>query len=126
MKTFIQFSLALMLALGFTACKKNQTGGKASVKGVVAHHGKPIADAYVYIKFNSTEFPGEDYSQYDTYVKSDANGNYSTSLYKGSYYLYAKGYDLDIPSPFLVKGGLSFSIRNKENLTLDIAVTEGD
>jgi hypothetical protein len=124
MKTLFKLSLVLVLALGFSACKKNQTGGKASVKGVVAHHGKPIADAYVYIKFNATEFPGEDFKMYDTYVKANSTGNYSIPLYKGSYYLYAKGYDLDIPSPFEVKGGTSFSIRNKENLTIDIAVSE--
>lgn len=127
MKTMLRISFIILLALGLaTACKKNQTGGKASVKGVVSHHGKPIADAYVYIKFNAVEFPGEDFSKYDTYVKADANGNYSIALYKGSYYLFAKGYDLDIPSPFVVQGGVSFSIRNKENLTRDIAVTEGD
>ena len=124
MKTLIKLSLIVVLAIGFTACKKNQTGGKASVKGVVAHHGKAIPAAYVYIKFNATEFPGEDYKLYDTYVKSDASGNYVIPLYKGSYYLYAMGYDEAIPAPFIVKGGLSFSIRNKENLTLDIAVSE--
>jgi len=124
MKTLIKLSLILVLALGFSACKKNQTGGKASVKGVVAHHGKPIGEAYIYIKFNTLDFPGDDYNKYDTYVKADANGNYSIPLYKGSYYLYAKGFDLDIPSPFEVHGGTSFSIRNKENLTIDIAVSE--
>jgi len=124
MKTVIKLSLIIALAVNFSACKKNQTGGKASVKGVVLHHSKPVADAYVYIKFNATEFPGDDYTLYDTNVKTDANGNYSFSLYKGSYYLYAKGYDLDIPAPYIVKGGLSFSVRNKENLTKDIAVGE--
>lgn len=126
MKTMLRLSFVFLMILGLAACKKNQLGGKASVKGVVTHHGKPIPDAYVYIKFNSTEFPGEDYNKYDTYVKADANGNYSFTLYKGSYYLFAKGYDLDIPSPFIVQGGLSFSVRNKESLNLDIAVTEGD
>ena len=91
---------------------------------MVNHHGKAIADAYVYIKFNTTEFPGEDYTNYNTFVKADANGNYSIPFYKGSYYLYAKGYDMDIPHPFEVKGGISVSLRNKENLTKDIAVTE--
>jgi hypothetical protein len=31
---------------------------------------------------------------------------------------------MDIPSPYIVKGGLSISIRNRENLKKDIAVTE--
>ena len=114
----------MILVLNISSCKKNQLGGKASVSGVVKHHAKPIADAYIYIKFNATEFPGDNYKLYDTYVKTDANGNYKISLYKGSYYLYATGYDLDIPSPYIVKGGISVSVRNKENLTKEIAITE--
>jgi hypothetical protein len=126
MKKTIILSLAVIVSLIFFSCKKNQIGGNASVKGVVSHHGKPIADAYVYVKFNATEFPGDDYKLYDTYVQADANGNYSINLYKGSYYLFSKGYDMDIPSPYIVSGGLSVSVRNKENLSRNIAVTEGD
>jgi hypothetical protein len=126
MKKILLLSISLIFCFSFFACKKNQTGGNATVKGVVRHHGKAIANAYVYVKFNATEFPGDDYKLYDTYVEADANGNFSISLYKGSYYLYAKGYDIDIPAPHIVAGGLSVSVRNKENLSRDIAVTEGD
>jgi len=124
MKTFVKLMIIVSLLSSFISCKKNQTGGKATIKGTVKHHDKPIANAFVYIKFNSTEFPGSDYKSYDTYVEADASGNYTIPLYKGSYYLYAVGRDLDIPSPYEVVGGLSFSIRNKENLVKDIAVTE--
>ncbi len=124
MKLIIKIALILSLAANFTACKKNQTGGKASVKGTVAHHGKVIPGAYVYIKFNATEFPGDDYKNYDTYVKANDAGNFSFPLYKGNYYQYATGYDQDIPYPFIVKGGIGFSVRNKENLKVDVAVSE--
>jgi hypothetical protein len=124
MKTICKITFVLALLFSFAACKKNQIGGKASVKGVVAHHGKPIPNARVFIKYGTTEFPGEDYTNYDTYVDADADGNYKVQLYKGSYYLFAKGYDMAIPAPYLVIGGLSVSVRNKENLTKDIAVSE--
>ncbi len=124
MKTILKLSFVVLLLLSFTQCKKNQTGGKASISGTVKHHEKIIAGAYVYVKFNTTEFPGDDYTLYDTYVQADVNGNFRIPFYKGSYYVYAKGYDEDIASPFIVKGGTSFSIRNKENLTIDLAVTE--
>ncbi len=124
MKTICKLFFVIALMLNISSCKKNQVGGKSSVKGVVAHHGKPIANARVFIKYNTTEFPGDDYKSYDTFVDADDQGNYKVQLYKGSYYLYAKGYDMDIPSPFVVQGGLSISIRNKENLTKDIAVSE--
>ena len=124
MNIILKLIVGISLITGLFSCKKNQTGGKGSVKGMVEHHGKAIADAFVYIKFNATEFPGDDYTNYDTYVKTDANGNYSIAFYKGSYYLYAKGYDMDIPYPFEVKGGLPVSLKNKENITKNISVTE--
>lgn len=124
MKFILKLSLIICLFTIVTACKKNKTGGKATLKGVVKHHDKPIGDAYVYVKFNSSEFPGDDYTLYDTYVKAEANGNYTIPFYKGTYYIYAVGLDMDIPYPYKVSGGLSISIRNRENLTKDIAVTE--
>lgn len=88
------------------------------------HHSKPIPNAYVYIKYNSSEFPGSDYKLYDTYVQADAGGNYKITFYKGTYYIYATGIDTDIPSPFEVDGGFSVTLTKKQNLTMDIAVTE--
>ena len=114
----------IMIVCLMSSCKKNQVGGTASVSGVVAHHEKPIADAFVYIKYNTAEFPGDDYNLYDTYVKADINGNFNIPFYKGTYYIYARGYDYALPAPYLVKGGLSVTVRNKEKLTKDIAVTE--
>lgn len=124
MNHFIKVSVLVLSVVVFFSCKKNQTGGKASVEGVVSHHGKPIPDAYVYVKFNATEFPGEDYTNYDTYVKADGSGRYKISFYKGNYYIYARGYDMDIPAPYIVHGGLTVSLRNHESLKVDIAVTE--
>lgn len=124
MKNILKIYIIIFLASSIVSCKKNQLGGKSSIKGVVMHHEKAIADAKVYIKFNTSEFPGEDLKSYDTYVQADANGNYSVSLYKGTYYLYAYGIDLDIPAPYIVTGGLSVTIKNKENLVKNIAVTE--
>lgn len=124
MKTILKLLLITILVSSINSCKKNQLGGKSSIKGVVLHHGMPIADAYVYIKFNSSEFPGDDYKSYDTYVQADANGNYKMSVYRGTYYLYASGLDLNLPPPYTVKGGIAVTIKNKENLTRDIAVSE--
>lgn len=120
----LKISLLIILFTSTYSCKKNQIGGKATLKGRVLHHSKPIPNAIIYIKYNATEFPGDDYKLYDTSVEADASGNYSLALYKGSYYIYASGLDLDIAAPFKVVGGLSISIRSKESLTKDIAVTE--
>lgn len=125
MKSIFVKTLTICAVIFLTCtCKKNQTGGKATLEGVVAHHGVAIPDAYVYVKFKSSEFPGEDYTNYDTYVKADSEGRYKINFYKGSYYIFAMGYDYSIPAPYIVKGGLAVSLRNREHLTKDIAVTE--
>ena len=124
MNTIFKLSFITFLFFVINSCKKNQTGGKATLKGIIIHHEKPIPDAYVYIKFNTSEFPGDDYRLYDTYVKADATGNYSISFFKGTYYIFAIGRDLNVPFPYEVKGGLSVNLRNKETLVKNIAVTQ--
>jgi len=123
MKTISIFSITILLFFTFS-CTKNRTGGSATLKGKVFHHNVPIPNAYVYIKFNTSEFPGDSYTSYDTYVEADGSGNYSIPFYKGTYYIYAMGRDKNIAYPYLVKGGMSVSIRNNESLNKDIAVTE--
>jgi len=124
MNRLIKIVLSIIFLFSLQSCKKNQLGGKSSLKGVVNHHGKAIANAIVYIKFNAIEFPGDDYKLYDTSVQADEEGNYAISFYKGSYYVYAKGNDLDVAYPHLVKGGFSISLRNNEKLVKNMAVTE--
>ncbi|MDP3556450.1 MAG: hypothetical protein Q8T03_03685 [Bacteroidota bacterium] len=114
----------LFLSLAFFSCKKNELNGNALIKGVVKHHVKIIGNATVFIKFNAKEFPGNDTTLYDSKVRADANGNYSIKCYKGDYYLFAVGYDEDVPAPHTVKGGVPVNIRNKETVEIDIAVTE--
>jgi len=126
MKKIILLS-ALLTILSFSSCKKNETGGKSSVKGKVAHHEKAIAYAMVYIKFDSKESAGTDVTKYDSKVQADINGNYEfPSLYKGNYYLYAAGQDLAIAAPYEVFGGVPVKLGRKESISIDIPVTEGD
>lgn len=123
-------NLILLLSILSTfliSCKKNQLGGKASIKGKVVHHSKAIANAIVYVKFDSKESAGTDVSKYDTKVNADVNGNYEIpSLYKGDYYLYAVGEDFAIAPPYTVNGGIPVTLRTKESVSIDVPVTEGD
>ncbi len=125
MKTIL--FLLISVSIVFGACKKNELGGKSSIKGKVVHHSKAIPNAIVYIKFDSKESAGSDVSKYDTKVTADVNGNYEIpSLYKGDYYLYAVGEDFAIPPPYIVNGGIPVSLRTKESIGIDVPVTEGD
>jgi hypothetical protein len=118
----IAFLTGLLILFFSLSCKKNQLGGKSTVKGKVMHHEKIIPNAIVYIKFNAKEFPGEDASNYSTSVRADNEGSYSFKCYKGDYYLYGVGFDNSINKA--VVGGLPVHIRNKETVEVDVAVTE--
>lgn len=119
----ILFALSFLILLITTACKKEGTGGKSSVKGNVKHHSVLIPNAKVYIKYGTKDFPGSDVSTYDSNVLADANGYYEIkNLQKGDYYLYGVGYDPNISEN--VFGGLPIKLRNKESITSDIAVVE--
>lgn len=123
-KFLIKVATGIMVSLLFLQCKKNQLGGKAEIKGRVFHHAKAIANASIFIKFDTKDFPGDDTTRYDEKIKADAQGNYTLKVYKGTYFLYSVGKDFDIPSPYYVKGGTSVSIRNREKLDVDLAITE--
>ena len=114
----------LVISLTFFSCKKNELGGTAIIKGTVKHHVKIIGNATVYIKFNAKEFPGTNTSSYDDKVIADDLGNYKISCYKGDYYLYAVGYDEDVPAPHIVKGGAPVKTRNRETVEIELAITE--
>ena len=118
------FLSAFTVLCFLASCKKNEIGGKSTIKGHVSHHSRAIAYSAVFIKFNATEFPGADTTKYDSKVRADADGNYSFKVYKGDYYLYGFGFDYTIPSPYHVVGGLHVHIRNRETVDTDVAVTE--
>jgi hypothetical protein len=118
--------IILIICIASFSCKKNELGGKSTVEGTVFHHSKAIANARVFIKYNATEFPGSDTTAYDEKVTADANGKYSLKVYKGKYYLYGYGIDLQVPPPYHVVGGVPVKIRNNEKIKIDLAVTEGD
>jgi len=106
------------------SCKKNELGGKSTIKGKVVHHEKDIPFATVFIKFNAKEFPGSDTTLYDSKVRADAEGNYIIKCYKGDYFLYGYGFDKSISPPRVI-GGRAVHIRNNETVETEMSVTEG-
>lgn len=123
MKKIVLFSFLISL-LFISSCKKNQLGGNSTISGKVVHHNKAIANASVFIKFNASEFPGEDTLSYDSKVRADENGFYNIDCYKGDYYVYGYGYDFAIPYPYIVVGGTPVNVRGNEDVDINIAVTE--
>ncbi len=129
MKLFFNINKTLLICIYLTtsitlySCHKAGTGGKSSVSGSVYHHSKLIPAAIVYIKYGATEFPGADVSVYDDHITADANAHYEFSgLRKGSYFLYGVGYDNAIFRT--VTGGVGITLKNNQNLSSDVPVTE--
>jgi hypothetical protein len=127
MKTILKITSVLLLILSLAACKKNGTGGKATLMGHVKHHSVHIPNAMVYIKYDAKEFPGSDVSVYDASVQaSSGDGHYEfEGLRPGNYYVYGVGYDSTISEA--VFGGVAVKIKysdRKETLEVDVPVVE--
>ncbi|MBI4930543.1 MAG: carboxypeptidase regulatory-like domain-containing protein [Bacteroidetes bacterium] len=115
--------LLIVYCLLFFSCHKEGPGGKATIKGVVKHNSVAIPGAAMYIKYGAKESPGTNVTYYDESVTSDAQANYKfADLRKGSYYLFAVGFDSLIIQT--VTGGIPIEIKSKtENVEADVPVT---
>ncbi|MFT4665398.1 MAG: hypothetical protein ACI8YQ_000320 [Polaribacter sp.] len=100
MKYSKAFFLLLALSLCFS-CNRDDDDNTdqptpiGRIFGQVMHHEDLIPDALVYIKYDATEFPGIDPSNYDDQVTVDSiDASFEfTNLGKGSYYLFGIGND---------------------------------
>jgi hypothetical protein len=69
-------------------------GGKVTLTAQVKHHSFPVGGCEVYLKYNTSEFPGKDVSQYDLHKTAGPNGFVQfEALPNGDHYLYARGWD---------------------------------
>lgn len=123
-----KISALLILAVVVTAasCKKAGTGGHAGISAFPEHHGQPIDNGMVYIKYNTSELPGTNPSDFDNstaIVSHDGAGHaHFHDLKKGKYYIYHIGYDSAIKET--VKGGIPVEIKKEADMDVKIPVTE--
>ncbi|MCC7302813.1 MAG: hypothetical protein IT233_09235 [Bacteroidia bacterium] len=124
MKTLKTLSAIMIVILAITSCKKEGTGGTASITGIAKHHSKPIPNAVIYIKYGAKESAGTNPANYDASVTADGNAKYEfTGLNKGNYYLYGIGYDSSITNT--VTGGVPAEIKKKSEIVqMDVPITE--
>ena len=119
--------LTCVLAFLFTCCRKNDTGGDASIIIHTAHHESNVKGATVYVKFDAWEMPADIAANYDLKVTAEQDGDHIhiTGLRYGNYYLYAVGYDSTTSQN--VYGGVPVTIAWKERnneIEIHIPVTE--
>lgn len=124
----LRYPVVLMIfALVCFSCKKNDTGGDATIVAFPQHHGKAIKGATMYVKFGATELPSNPTANSDLKVVGDPNEDHVhvENLRYGKYYLYAVGYDSTIMQT--VTGGLAVVIKwseRKSETDVDVPVTE--
>lgn len=121
--------LSLFIALLFVSCRKNGTGGKASIKGQATYNSAGVPNVVVYIKFGTTANPGTDISKYDTQASADGNGNYAfNSVLEGDYYLYAVDRTYTDPNTTYLEplsGGMGVRVTSqKQSVTANIALSK--
>jgi hypothetical protein len=81
-----------LIGILFLGCKKNGTGGKAQLSGVVTYKGTGISSGTIYIKYGATSSPGSNPSNYDGQTNISSSGSYAfLNLQQGDYFLYAIG-----------------------------------
>lgn len=114
------------------SCKKNGTGGDATLVVFPQHHGRSIVNHYgypdtIFVKFKATSLPGTTPDKFDTYFVGVPGEDHvhCTGLLPGKYYLYGVG--MDSAGPYRVTGGLAVKITHserKKEKDIDLAVTE--
>lgn len=109
----------------FTGCKKNDTGGKASLHVMVYNGTSPIKGATLYVKFDEHHQPTDPSNNYDLKIQGEASDNHVhvEDLRMGEYYLYAMGYDSIAKK--MVGGGIATSINwgeRKEMKSVDLLI----
>jgi|JI10StandDraft_1071094.scaffolds.fasta_scaffold56591_2 hypothetical protein len=139
-KSSLLVTLLLGLGVTFSSCKDKEDEvidnctegrtGQLSIVTKMVHHTRPIPGCRVFIKYNATEFPGEDTTKYDYSFSANWDSPFATvdSLTCGNYYIYAVGIDslLD-PSDWVCIGGIPYSTDASTGLdSINVYITEGD
>src|SRR4051812_43509660 len=89
------FILIFTILLSHSACKKNDTGGKAEIHALIYHHDTPIMASTLYVKFDMQTQPSDPTENYDLKIEGEDDDNHVhvENMRPGDYYLYAVGYD---------------------------------
>lgn len=114
---FLLFPLATLL-MNMSGCKKSSeckagSGGDVTLRLEPQHHTVPIYSSTnyrdtAYIKFNATDFPGPNPSNFDMIVAGNTGENFVNvpGLKCGQYFLMMTGFDTSAAWNIRVIGGL--------------------
>jgi hypothetical protein len=113
----------------FTSCKKSDSdngdliSGSISLNVQVMHHTWGVPYTNVYLKKNTSVYPGEDTSRYDIRLTSDNDGKaIFEGLHPGNYFVFSKGYDLIWGDTVIGYSPVVIAISSLENNRVDLTL----
>lgn len=88
------FAISILLLLVFSGCKED-IGPQSIITGKIYHHDWNVPGLMVYLRHNSTDYPGSDSRNYSDSMK--VRGQFAEFSFRklsaGDYYIMAFGYD---------------------------------
>ncbi len=127
-------NIGLFALLLFTSCKKDDTlknekaqvvvQGNITLKVRAVHHWWGVPYLPVYLKKNTTSWPGTDSTKFEFKAVADQNGNCEfIHLFPGHYYLYAHGFDALFGMDVIGYHALELNSSTSPNNKLDFILT---
>lgn len=135
-KTISFFLLFILGTTVIVGCKKDTSlknenrqvviQGNLTLKVHAMHHQWLVPDLPVYLKKNSTSWPGTDSTKYELKTVTDVDGNCEFDhLFPGSYYLFAHGFDVnagtDVIGYHAIELNVTTAPSNELNFTLNVS-----
>lgn len=114
MKKLLLISTAVLGLTITYSCKKNNTGGDASILVNVQRDNNPVKRPVLYVSFGAKETSSSVQKNYDLRITGDSltSSVRLDGLRYGKYYIFAMGFDSILMKP--VQGGVIAKIKWKE------------
>ncbi|MEY4594984.1 MAG: hypothetical protein RIQ47_1394 [Bacteroidota bacterium] len=123
------FSALLAFIFLITSCQKSDSdngdliAGTISLNVQVMHHTWGVPYTNIYLKKNTTVYPGEDTSVYDVRLSSDNDGKATfEGLHPGNYFVFSKGYDMIWGDTVIGYSPVAIATSAIENNTIDLTL----
>jgi hypothetical protein len=107
------------------SCEYAGIGGNVTIVAYPKHHASETRPYHAFVKFNATDFPGNNPNYYDLDITADTTENHIEikNLKRGKYFIYLTAYDTS--STINVNGGIPLTVsQNFGEMIITIPVTE--
>ncbi len=126
---FLSIAIITIVSFAISSCTKSKctagSGGTLTIVAFPKHHGADTKPLWAFVKFNTKDFPGTNWTNYDLQIAGDTTENHIEieNVKCGDYYIYEMAFDPAINDT--VVGGVPFSTEQTTGeVDINVAVTE--